>query len=116
MNDLNKAIGDISNIRRQVARSTEFRGYGPATLAATGLFALAAAAAQAFWLADPASNTFGGVYTWQDRAAYEAYTRSELSGWVSCHPNLSNVASQGFDILEEPTRQTRGLPAQRFAA
>jgi len=68
------------------------------------------------WLADPASNTFGGVYTWQDRAAYEAYTRSELSGWVSCHPNLSNVASQGFDILEEPTRQTRGLPAQRFAA
>jgi hypothetical protein len=56
MNDLNKAIGDISNIRRQVARSTEFRGYGPATLAATGLFALAAAAAQAFWLPDPANH------------------------------------------------------------
>lgn len=68
------------------------------------------------WLSDPASNTFGGVYTWQDRAAYEAYTRSELSRGVSCHPNLSNVVSQGFDILEEPTRQTRGLPAQRVAA
>ena len=39
MNDLNKALGDISSIRRQVARSTEFRGYGPATLAATGVFA-----------------------------------------------------------------------------
>ena len=40
MNDLNKALGDISSIRRQMARSTEFRGYGPATLAATGLCAI----------------------------------------------------------------------------
>ena len=36
MNDLNKALGDISSIRRQVAHATEFRGYGPATLAGTG--------------------------------------------------------------------------------
>jgi quinol monooxygenase YgiN len=68
------------------------------------------------WLADPASNTFGGVYTWQDRAAYEAYTRTELFRGVASHPNLSNVASHGFDILEEPTRQTRGLPARTAAA
>ena len=44
MNELNKALGDISSIRRQMARSTEFRGYGPATLAATGLIAILAAA------------------------------------------------------------------------
>jgi quinol monooxygenase YgiN len=68
------------------------------------------------WLADPASNTFGGVYTWQDRAAYETYTRTELFRGVASHPNLSNVASHGFDILEEPTRQTRGLPARTATA
>jgi len=68
------------------------------------------------WLADPASNTFGGVYTWQDHAAYEAYTRSELFRGVASHPNLSKFASHGFDILEEPTRQTRGLPARTAAA
>jgi quinol monooxygenase YgiN len=68
------------------------------------------------WLADPASNTFGGVYTWQDRAAYESYTRSELFRGVASHPNLSKVASRGFDVLEEPTRQTRGLPARSAAA
>jgi hypothetical protein len=56
MNDLNKALGDISSIRRQVARSTEFRGYGPATLAATGGIAVLAAAAQALWLPDPANH------------------------------------------------------------
>jgi len=52
MNDLHKALGDIDSIRRQVARTTEFRGYGPATLAATGALAVAAACAQAVWLAD----------------------------------------------------------------
>ena len=36
MNDLNKALGDISSIRRQVVHATEFRGYGLATLAGTG--------------------------------------------------------------------------------
>src|ERR1700722_19359010 len=56
MNDLNKALGDISSIRRQMARSTEFRGYGPATLAATGLFAASAALAQARWLPNPAGH------------------------------------------------------------
>jgi hypothetical protein len=72
MNDLNKAIGDISNIRRQVARSTEFRGYGPATLAATGLFAIAAAAAQAFWLPDPASHIAGYLALWITTAIVSA--------------------------------------------
>jgi len=44
---LDKALGDITSIRRQVARTTEFRGYGAATLAATGVFAFLAAIAQA---------------------------------------------------------------------
>ena len=56
MNNLNKALGDISSIRRQVARSTEFRGYGPTTLAATGGIAVLAAGVQAVWLPNPASR------------------------------------------------------------
>lgn len=56
MNDLNKALGDITSIRRQVARSTEFRGYGPAALAATGAIALLAAGLQAIWLHDPVNR------------------------------------------------------------
>jgi hypothetical protein len=56
MNDLNKALGDISSIRRQVARSTEFHGYGPATLAATGGIAVLAAGVQTVWLPNPASR------------------------------------------------------------
>jgi hypothetical protein len=56
MDELNRALADISSIRRQMARSTEFRGYGPATLAATGIFAIMAAGVQAFWVPDPLNH------------------------------------------------------------
>ena len=72
MNDLNKALGDISSIRRQVARSTEFRGYGPATLAATGGIAILAAAAQALWLPDPANHIPAYLATWISTAIASA--------------------------------------------
>ncbi|MEO8724506.1 MAG: hypothetical protein ABI383_00145 [Acidobacteriaceae bacterium] len=64
MNELHKALGDISSIRREMARSTQFRGYGPATLAATGAFALMAASAQALWLSDPAKQMPAYLSIW----------------------------------------------------
>ena len=72
MNDLDKALGDINSIRRQMARSTEFRGYGPVTLATTGATAIAAAGAQAFWLADPAKNIPAYLAIWISTAALSA--------------------------------------------
>ena len=72
MNDLHKALDDIHSIRRQVAHSTEFRGYGPATLAATGLFAIAAAAAQAAWVPDPANHIGAYLTLWIWTAALSA--------------------------------------------
>ena len=64
MNDLNKALNDITSIRRQLAHSTEFRGYGPATLASTGVLAVAAAGAQARWLPDPANHIAAYLSIW----------------------------------------------------
>jgi hypothetical protein len=66
MSDLNRALGEIDSIRRQVARSTEFRGYGPATLATTGLIALLAAGIQARWVPEPATHVsaYLGIWIW----------------------------------------------------
>jgi hypothetical protein len=64
MSDLHNALGDISNIRKQMARSTQFRGYGPATLAGTGVGALIAAAAQGFWLPEPANHVQAYLSLW----------------------------------------------------
>jgi fumarate reductase subunit D len=72
MNDLNKALGDISSIRRQVAHSTEFRGYGPATLASTGVLAIATAGAQALRLPDSANHISAYLSIWIGTAVLSA--------------------------------------------
>lgn len=56
MSDLGRALGGIRSIRRQLAHSTEFRAYGPATLAATAGLAVVAAVGQSLWLPDPADH------------------------------------------------------------
>ncbi len=63
------------------------------------------------WLADAASGTYGGVYTWADEASYVAFTRSELFAAVASNPHFANVTSRDFGVLEAPTRVTRGLVA-----
>lgn len=50
MKDLQEALSEIQTIRSQVARGTEFRGYGPASIAVSGILALLVAAAQAKWM------------------------------------------------------------------
>src|SRR5258708_17504382 len=70
MNDLHKALGDIRSIRRQIAHSTEFRGYGPATLAGTGVLAVVAAGAQALWLPDPANHISAYLSLWIGTAGF----------------------------------------------
>lgn len=72
MDDLHKALGDISSIRRQMAHSTEFRGYGPATLAATGLLAIFSAGVQAMWLPDPPSRIPAYLGLWISTAVLSA--------------------------------------------
>ena len=51
MKELQQALSEIHCIRTQVAHGTEFRGYGPASIAASGILALLVAAAQAQWMA-----------------------------------------------------------------
>jgi hypothetical protein len=83
MQDLHKALGDIRSIRRQMARSTEFRGYGPATLAGTAAIALLAAGAQTVLVPDPANHLSEYLGIWLSTAFLSAalagaqmYTRS----------------------------------------
>ena len=68
MRELDRALGEITTIRRQMARATEFRGYGAATLAATGFVAIAAAVAQARWLPDAAGHVAVYLGIWMTTA------------------------------------------------
>lgn len=68
------------------------------------------------WLADPDRNTYGGVYTWVDRTAMEAYTSTELFKGVVSNPTFANIESHEFAVIDAPTRVTRGLAAVGAAA
>jgi hypothetical protein len=69
MKDLERALADITAIRSQMARGTQFRGYGPVTVATTGLLALLAAALQALYLPDPAAAPLSYLLLWAGMAA-----------------------------------------------
>jgi hypothetical protein len=69
MTELRRALADISAIRFQVARGAKFRGYGPASIALTGLLALAVAAGQSRWMADSLQNLRSFLLVWVFTAA-----------------------------------------------
>jgi hypothetical protein len=52
MPDVREALSEIRSIRGHMARYTEFRGYGPLTLAGTGVLAVVIAVIQQRWTID----------------------------------------------------------------
>jgi hypothetical protein len=66
------------------------------------------------WLANPATNTYGGVYTWRDRVSLQHYRASETYARLVANPGLAEFSDHDFAILPEPTRVT--APAVLAAA
>lgn len=64
------------------------------------------------WLADGADNTYGGIYTFRDRASLDAYLASDLFRSIQDAPEFVNLKVQSFDVLEGPTRLTHGWVAE----
>ena len=101
MQDLDRALADISEIRSQLARGAEFRGYGAATLAATGALAMLAGLAQARWLPAPTHDPMTYIALWAGTAAVsviiigmETVTRSRRPRWlpaVWCGPTAGRT-------------------------
>ena len=59
------------------------------------------------WLADPAANTYGGVYLWRDPESMRAYMASELLAGVLASPHIVDVTSSDFAVYEDLTRVTQ---------
>ncbi len=61
------------------------------------------------WIANSSTGTYGGVYFWSDREAMEDFTKTELFHTVATHPNLANITSTDFAVMDDPTKITRGF-------
>ena len=58
------------------------------------------------WLANGETNTYGGVYLFQDRQAMVDYKASEIFAQIGANPNLANVTATDFETLEGPSKVT----------
>jgi hypothetical protein len=70
--ELHDALSQISEIRRQMARTEVFRGYRAVPVAFSGLLAMAAAAIQSAWIADPAEQVAAYLALWVGAAVVSA--------------------------------------------
>jgi hypothetical protein len=61
------------------------------------------------WLADEATGTYDGIYTWETQDAYEAYTASGLFNAIATNPKFTNISSRDSAVIEAPTWVTRGI-------
>ncbi len=58
------------------------------------------------WLANEETNTYGGVYLWESRAAMEAYRAGEIFASIGANPALINVTATDFEVLAGPSKVT----------
>ena len=61
------------------------------------------------WLANEETNTYGGVYLWQDRQAMLDYKGSELYSQLGNNPAFVNITATDFELLAEPSKVTRAI-------
>jgi hypothetical protein len=95
VSDLRQALAQINAIRTQVARDTEFRGYGPVSIAASGMLALLVAAVQSQIVKD-GRDFFAFLFVWAVTAAIAiVLTATEtISRARRVHSGLANEMIQ----------------------
>ena len=58
------------------------------------------------WLRDPETNTYGGLYLWDDQEAYERYIKGEVFATIKANQHLENVESREFGVFEDLSSRT----------
>jgi hypothetical protein len=53
------------------------------------------------WLRDPETNTYGGLYLWEDHESYEGYIKGEVFNAIKENPHLQNVESRDFGVFDD---------------
>ncbi|NQT37798.1 MAG: hypothetical protein HQ581_09935 [Planctomycetes bacterium] len=79
--ELREALGQIAEIRQQMARSEVFRGYRAITVGGSGVLAVAAAVCQPYWVASPGSELQRYLCLWVSVAIVSAIMAGGEMWW-----------------------------------
>jgi putative monooxygenase ydhR len=66
------------------------------------------------WLRDPETNTYGGLYLWADKEAYERYITGEIFNALKADQHLTNFESRDFGVFDDLSSIT--MPSLRVDA
>jgi len=91
-------------------RDIDDAGWSEACDALAPAFAAVPGLVSKVWLHGDA-DVRGGVYLWENKAAFEAFLASDLGQAVGSHPNIADLTIRDYAIDEGPTTVTRGIPA-----
>jgi heme-degrading monooxygenase HmoA len=73
----------------------------------TATFAGIAGLLAKLWLRDRDTKTYGAVYLWRDRQAYDNYVKGDIWASVQGDETLSGVTCRDFEVLEDLTAATQ---------
>jgi hypothetical protein len=62
------------------------------------------------WTWNPHTRDAGGVYLFEDQASLERYLEGSIIAQLRGLKQVSEVRARPFDILEQPSLVTRGIP------
>lgn len=58
------------------------------------------------WLANEDTNTYGGVYLWENKQAMLDYQASELYESLGSNPAFADIIATDFELLSGPSKVT----------
>ena len=58
------------------------------------------------WLANEETNTYGGVYVWENKQSMLDFQASELFASVGANPAFANITANDFEVLAGPSSVT----------
>jgi len=72
----------------------------------SGAFAAIPGLISKTWLANEESNTYGGVYLWQDKQAMSDYVESDIFKSLGSNPAFANITTSDFEVMTGPSKVT----------
>lgn len=60
------------------------------------------------WFMDEEHKKAGGIYMFDSEASLSDYLEGDLAATVTSHPAFSEMDVKPFEVLDEPSRTTRG--------
>ena len=61
------------------------------------------------WIQD--GDHFGGIYTFRDQSSLDGYAAGPIVAAIMSNPAFSDFRLEQFDVLQELSVTTRGIPA-----